>query len=196
VSILIVLFGVPSALDYFAWFTYNQITGVKRTQEVFAIFVFHSIFLSVLAWGTVPYFSFRDTLSPKLRLVIFMVFWVLFLIYVGSSAYSIYTITHWEAIFGNDNLTVLSQHCKAMVIFLTTTFIMAMVLVAVVLRIENHEGLFPPCIEQMFLDFRTTTHWFRRFLCQRVDAGAQGGRSTVNSALDNDTAGPSQPLSV
>jgi hypothetical protein len=125
-----------------------------------------------------------------------MVFWVLFLIYVGSSAYSIYMITHWEAIFGNNNLIILSQYCKAMVIFLMTTFIMAMLLVAVVLRIENHEGLFPPRIEEMFFDFRTTTHRFRRFLWQRVDEGAQGGRPTVNSALDHVKAGPSQPLSV
>lgn len=157
VSLLTIIFGVPSASGYLAWFTYNQITGVKHAQDVFAFFVFQSIFLSVLAWGTVPYLSFRDTLSPKLRLIIFMVFWVLFLLYVGSSAYSVYIITHWEA-FGNDNLTILSQYCKAMVIFLTTTFIMTML----VLTIENHEGLFPPRIEEMFLDFRTTTHKFRR----------------------------------
>jgi hypothetical protein len=68
ISLFIILFAVPSTTAYFAWFIHQRVAvldipEIEHTQAAFLITTFNAFFLALLAWGTIPYYSFIGAFS-------------------------------------------------------------------------------------------------------------------------------------
>lgn len=91
--------------------------------------------------------------------------------------FMIHIVAYWEGIFDINNMAAISKECKAMLFVVAISLILALVLVTIFMRLKDHEGLFPPLMEQVFADFRFSVRRVGRFLYskpdgKRIDAAA------------------------
>ncbi|KAJ4077787.1 hypothetical protein NW761_012105 [Fusarium oxysporum] len=182
ISLLIIFFVAPCTTAYFAWFIRQRVAvldipEIEHTQAAFLITTFHAFFLALLAWGTIPYYSFIGAFSRKSQICVYVGFWLLFLAYICTSMFMIHVVAYWEGIFDINNMAAISKECKAMLFVAAISLILALVLVTIFMRLKGHEGLFPPLMEQVFADFRFSVRRVGRFLYskpdgKRIDAAA------------------------
>ncbi|KAF5704043.1 alphan-acetylglucosamine transferase [Fusarium mundagurra] len=166
ICLLIIFFVVPCTTAYFSWFIHQRVAvldipEIKHTQATFFITIFHAFFLTLLAWGTIPYYSYKSELSRESHICVSFGFWLLFLAYISTSMFTIHVVAYWEVIFDINNMAAISKECKAMLFVVAISLILALVLITTFMRLEDHEGLFPPLMEQVFADFRfsCSVHW-------------------------------------
>ncbi|EGU71980.1 hypothetical protein FOXB_17511, partial [Fusarium oxysporum f. sp. conglutinans Fo5176] len=174
--------AIKPCKTYFAWFIHQRVAvldipEIEHTQAAFFITTFHAFFLALLAWGTIPYYSFIGTFSRKSQICVSIGFWLLFLAYICTSMFMIHVVAYWEGIFDINNMAAISKECKAMLFVVAISLILALVLVTIFMRLEDHKGLFPPLMEQVFADFRFSVRRVGRFLYskpdgKRIDAAA------------------------
>ncbi|GKU07060.1 unnamed protein product [Fusarium langsethiae] len=89
--------------------------------------------------------------------------------YSSCSSYLVYTIIRWELLFSLDNSPTMAIHCRAILILFITSPMTATLLVVMFQRLQDDDGVFPPLVEQIFSDFRFTTHSVLRILCSNAD---------------------------
>ncbi|KAF4948048.1 hypothetical protein FSARC_13841 [Fusarium sarcochroum] len=151
-------FGIPGTSVYLLWVSSQHLQSDEFyfAKEALVCQVFHSLFLTLTIWGTVPYYSVRESLSVHTRVLTTATFQVLFFVYSLSSGAAITIMFLWYFDFESAGMADLASQCQAIAAFLLVVWCLALVLFIVFLYYEKFG--FPSPMKQMFSDLGRLLH--------------------------------------